>query len=158
MAETHDEMKKAAAIEDGDEVLRQVGSIIELGGSLSPEEDRRILRKIDLWYVGSWIHRFSFVADRGTASLLPVLFMSYLFQFLDKSAMGYTSILGLRTDLHLVGQDYAWASSIFYFGYLTFSFAAGSLMIKLPVGKFLAGSVYVVYALFEIIFNTISSN
>ena len=55
--------------------------------------------------------------------------------------MGYTSILGLRTDLHLVGQDYAWASSIFYFGYLAFSYPAALIMNRFPVGKFLARSV-----------------
>ncbi len=67
--------------------------------------------------------------------------VTYLFQFLDKSAMGYTSILGLRTDLHLVGQEYAWASSIFYFGYLAFSYPASLIMVRYPVGKFLAISV-----------------
>lgn len=57
--------------------------------------------------------------------------------------MGYTSILGLRTDLNLVGQQYSWASSIFYFGYLAASYPASLLMIRLPVGKFLATVVYV---------------
>lgn len=70
--------------------------------------------------------------------------LSYLFQFLDKSAMGYTSILGLRTDLHMHGQDYSWASSIFYFGYLAFSFPASVLLVKFRVGKVLATSVYAI--------------
>ncbi len=60
--------------------------------------------------------------------------------------MSYTAILGLRTDLHLVGQDYSWASSVFYFGYLAFSYPASIIMIRFPVGKFLSTSVYVLHS------------
>ncbi|KAF7555668.1 hypothetical protein G7Z17_g1960 [Cylindrodendrum hubeiense] len=83
---------------------------------LSPEDDRRLLRKIDL-------------------RLVPILLFSYLFQTLDKSALSYSSIMGLTTDLNLVGQQYSWASSIYYFGYLAFSYPASILLVKFPVGK-----------------------
>ncbi|KAG8405861.1 hypothetical protein J3459_020912 [Metarhizium acridum] len=66
--------------------------------TLTPEEDKRILGKIDRW-------------------LLPVMAFSYLFQFLDKSALGFTAIMGLRTDLRLTGEGYSWSSGIYYFGY-----------------------------------------
>ena len=61
-----------------------------------------------------------------------------MMQYLDKSAMGYTAILGLRTDLHLVGQDYSWASSMFYFGYLAGSAPAAMLIVRFPIGKFMS--------------------
>ncbi|EGX91303.1 Major facilitator superfamily transporter [Cordyceps militaris CM01] len=83
---------------------------------LSPEEDRRILRKLDL-------------------CLLPVMAMSYFFQYLDKSALGSTAIMGLREDLHLSGSEYSWSSGIYYFGYLLASYPAGILMIRWRVGK-----------------------
>lgn len=57
--------------------------------------------------------------------------------------MGYTAILGLRTDLHLVGQDYSWASSLFYFGYLTASGLVAILLVRLPVGRFMSIAMYV---------------
>ncbi|KAL2828775.1 major facilitator superfamily domain-containing protein [Aspergillus cavernicola] len=94
----------------------------QLTTPLSPEEDRRILRKVDL-------------------CLIPVLFLSYLFQYLDKQAMGYSAILGLRTDLHLVGQDYSWATSLFYFGYLASSGVVALLLIRLPIGRFMAAAM-----------------
>lgn len=55
--------------------------------------------------------------------------------------MAYSAILGLRTDLHLVGQDYSWASSIFYFGYLIASGIVAVLIVRLPVGRFMSGSM-----------------
>jgi len=73
-------------------------------------------------------------------SVLPVLLVTYLLQYLDKSAMGFSAILGLRTDLHLVGQDYSWATSCFYFGYLAGAVIAAQLLVRLPVGKVLAST------------------
>ena len=66
-----------------------------------------------------------------------------MFQYLDKSAMGFTAILGLRKDLHLVGQQYSWASSIFNFGYLVASGPVALIMVRFPVGKFMAVAMYV---------------
>ncbi|OAQ60043.1 major facilitator superfamily transporter [Pochonia chlamydosporia 170] len=92
--------------------------------TLSPEEDKRLLRKIDRW-------------------LLPVMAFSYLFQFLDKSALGFTAIMGIRTDLHLTGKEYSWSSGIYYFGYLVASYPAAMLMVRWKVGKVITMSVLV---------------
>lgn len=67
--------------------------------------------------------------------------MTYLFQFLDKAALGYTAILGLNTDLSLTGQDFSWASAIYYIGYLVASYPAGWLIVRYPVAKVITGSV-----------------
>lgn len=77
-------------------------------------------------------------------SLLPIMSLSYLFQFLDKSALGYTAIMGLRTDLSMTGSQYSWSSGIYYFGYLVASYPVAWLLVRLPVGKTIAASVYVV--------------
>lgn len=68
--------------------------------------------------------------------------VSYMFQFLDKSAMSFTSILGLQEDLGMIGEDYSWASSIYYFGYLAASYLAAVLLVRLAVGKLISASVY----------------
>ncbi|KAM3555476.1 hypothetical protein ARSEF4850_005984 [Beauveria asiatica] len=91
---------------------------------LSPDEDRRILRKLDL-------------------CLLPIMATSYFFQYLDKSALGSTAILGLRHDLGLSGPDYSWSSSIYYFGYMVASYPAGVVMIRWRVGKAITASILV---------------
>lgn len=67
--------------------------------------------------------------------------ISYMFQFLDKSALAYTSILGLREALDLQGSQFSWSNSIYYFGYLAASYPCGLLMVRYPVGKIIALSV-----------------
>ncbi|KAJ5764585.1 MFS allantoate transporter [Penicillium manginii] len=101
------------------------GDIETIDGSyepLSPEEDKRILRKLDM-------------------CLLPVMALSYLFQYLDKSALASTAIMGLREDLNLTGEEYSWSSGIYYFGYLVASYPAGVLMVRWRVGKFITASI-----------------
>ncbi|KAF7546843.1 hypothetical protein G7Z17_g8145 [Cylindrodendrum hubeiense] len=105
---------------------------------LSAEDDKRILRRID-------------------TCLLPIMAISYMFQFLDKSALSYTAIMGLRTDLDLDGSGYSWASSIYYFGYLIASYLAGILMVRFPIGKTIAASIIiwgVILMLTAVAFNT----
>lgn len=68
------------------------------------------------------------------------MMISYMFQFLDKASLSFTAIMGLREDLHLVGTDYNWAGSIYYFGYLISSYPVGALMIRLPLGKTISAS------------------
>ncbi|KAF2098472.1 MFS general substrate transporter [Rhizodiscina lignyota] len=79
-------------------------------------EAKRVLRKVD-WRI------------------LPMLFMTYFLQFLDKSGINYASVYGLQKGTHLHGQDYSWLGSIFYFGYLAAQFPAGYLMQRLPMAK-----------------------
>lgn len=55
--------------------------------------------------------------------------------------MSNAAILGLREDLHLSGQEYSWASSLFNFGYLAASGPIAVLIVRFPVGKFMALSV-----------------
>ncbi|KAH7085819.1 putative MFS allantoate transporter [Paraphoma chrysanthemicola] len=106
------------------QTLNQNGDVIVVSEPLSAQEDRRLVRKIDRY-------------------LLPVMAVSYLFQFLDKAALGYTAIMGLRTDLAMSGSQYSWASGIYYFGYLAASYPAGMLMVRFPVGKTIAASILV---------------
>ncbi|OBT67457.1 hypothetical protein VE03_03041 [Pseudogymnoascus sp. 23342-1-I1] len=119
------EMTLQMETDKSDAALRILeGQTIPLTEDLTPEEDRRILRRIDI-------------------CILPALFVTFLLQYVDKSAMGYTAILGLRTDLHLVGQDYSWASSLFYFGYLTASGLVAILLVRLPVGRFMSIAIVI---------------
>lgn len=74
---------------------------------------------------------------------MPILAVSYMFQYLDKSALSLTAILGLREDLGVSGSQYSWANSVYYFGYLIASYPAAALMVRLPTGKTIAASMYV---------------
>ncbi|KXG47528.1 Major facilitator superfamily domain, general substrate transporter [Penicillium griseofulvum] len=83
------------------------------------QEAKNVLRKIDI-------------------RLIPLLFLIYMLQYLDKNSINFASVYGLKQGMHLKGQEYSWLSSIFYFGYLIAQWPAGLAMQKLPVGKFLA--------------------
>ncbi len=74
--------------------------------------------------------------------LLPLMFFTYVFAAIDKIALSEASIFGIRKSLELKGQDYSWASSIFYFGYLTFQYPSSRLMQKLPLGRYFGTMVF----------------
>ncbi|KAM3566996.1 hypothetical protein ARSEF4850_000030 [Beauveria asiatica] len=65
----------------------------------------------------------------------------YMFQFLDKSALSLTAILGIRQDLGISGSAYSWANSVYYLSYLIASYPAAALMVRLPTGKTIAASI-----------------
>ncbi|EAU32662.1 conserved hypothetical protein [Aspergillus terreus NIH2624] len=92
--------------------------------AVTPVGERRLIRKID-------IH------------LMPLLTISYAFQLLDKTSLSYAAMLGIKTDLHLVGQQYSWTSSIFYIGYLVASYPVSIGFVKFPLAKFLSLLMYV---------------
>ncbi|RDA89253.1 hypothetical protein CP532_0549 [Ophiocordyceps camponoti-leonardi (nom. inval.)] len=64
--------------------------------------------------------------------------VTYMFHFLDKSVLGFTAILGLREDLHLTGQDFSWASGVYYVGYFLSAYPVGIVMVRWKVGKTVA--------------------
>ncbi|KAH6975159.1 major facilitator superfamily domain-containing protein [Ilyonectria sp. MPI-CAGE-AT-0026] len=85
-------------------------------------------------------HRGRQVLKRIDRCLMPLLLVSYMLQFLDKQSLNFASIMGIIDDLDLVGSRYSWCSSVFYFGYLAFSYPASFLMVRFPLGKYLAGT------------------
>ncbi|OAQ77997.1 MFS transporter, ACS family, allantoate permease [Purpureocillium lilacinum] len=84
---------------------------------------RRALWKIDLW-------------------VLPLLALTTMLQFLDKSTLSYAAIFGIIEDTGLEGTDYSWLASIFYFGYLLMQPIAAHILQKLQPAKCLAASVF----------------
>ncbi|KAF4629285.1 hypothetical protein G7Y89_g8861 [Cudoniella acicularis] len=58
--------------------------------------------------------------------ILPVMFLLYLFSYLDRSNVGNAKIAGMSKDLKLSanGNDYAWLLTIFYIAYIVFEWCA----------------------------------
>jgi hypothetical protein len=52
-------------------------------------------------------------------TIAPLLATVYFLQYLDKTTLSYTAVMGIRTDTHLVGQDYSDLSMLFYIGKLS---------------------------------------
>ncbi|KAK5807488.1 hypothetical protein VI817_001746 [Penicillium citrinum] len=90
----------------------------------TPEEERRVLRKLDFY-------------------LIPLMGIAYFLQFLDKLALSQATLFNLREDLNLRGSNYSWTSAVFYFGYFFWSWPSSYVIVRLPIGKYLACSVFI---------------
>ncbi|SAL99528.1 hypothetical protein [Absidia glauca] len=60
--------------------------------------------------------------------ILPILCLLYLLSYLDRSNIGNAKLGGLEESLGLTPQEYQWALSIFYFGYVIFDLPSNIVM------------------------------
>ncbi|KAG5742947.1 hypothetical protein H9Q70_014337 [Fusarium xylarioides] len=90
--------------------------------SISNVEEQPLVRRIDL-------------------HLMPILIAIYILQYLDKSSLNTASLLGIIQDTKLVGQEFPWLNSAFYFGYLGATYPISVLLVKFPIAKVLAASI-----------------
>ncbi|KAL2845740.1 major facilitator superfamily domain-containing protein [Aspergillus pseudoustus] len=77
--------------------------------------------------------------------IMPMLYLTYCIQFLDKLSLNYASAYTLIPDLGLEGQRYSWVAAIFNFGYLAFAIPSNLLIQQLPLGKYM-GTVLLIWA------------
>ncbi|WWC58767.1 uncharacterized protein I303_101311 [Kwoniella dejecticola CBS 10117] len=89
---------------------------------VSEEDNKRVLRKID-------------------CVVLPLASLVYFCQYLDKRGLSFAAIFGLQKDLNLKGQDYSWASSIFYFGTLASQFLSIKILHMFSVRAYVGVTV-----------------
>lgn len=90
---------------------------------ITARESRRVLWKIDL-------------------IILPLVTLSVIISAVDKVIISNAAIFGMRDDTHLVGNQYSWVASIFYFGYLISEWPANMLIQKLPLRSFYGATVF----------------
>jgi len=109
----HDTEAVAMDIQDGDFKKREMKDLdpaLQFTNAeeieYTPEEGKSVLSKID-------------------RVMMPMLCWVYLIQFADKTSLNYASLMGIREDTHLdpKSQQYSWASSIFYAGYIFWEYA-----------------------------------
>jgi MFS family permease len=130
-AATGGDIEVANTVNDGTSSIHKVSIKDETGalaiqalsqGEVDPEASKRVLRKIDMY-------------------ILPFLCCTYALQFIDKTSLGYSSVYGIIPDNHLVGQNYSWVSSIFYFGYMFAEYPGVAVLQRFPVAKFLGANI-----------------
>ncbi|ODV88114.1 hypothetical protein CANARDRAFT_26270 [[Candida] arabinofermentans NRRL YB-2248] len=107
--------------QDDTEIRDKAYAILKghLGEAITPEENRRVVRKLD------W--RF-----------LPLLTLVYGINYVDKAALSWAVMYNLKKDIGIDGAQYSWVSSIFYFGYLGAEYPANLLVHKFPVSKIIS--------------------
>ncbi|KAK4102533.1 allantoate permease [Parathielavia hyrcaniae] len=74
--------------------------------------------------------------------IMPILLVIYCLQSLDKNTLSYAAVFGLITDTGLQGDQYSWLGSVVYVAQLVFQPLVAYILVKFPVGKFLAFMVF----------------
>ncbi|KAF5356616.1 hypothetical protein D9758_008204 [Tetrapyrgos nigripes] len=88
----------------------------EEGLEWSQEEERSILRRIDIW-------------------ILPVFCMTQGLAYLDKTALNYGNLFGMKADMHVNGSQFSWFASAFYLGYLVATEPAAWVLQRFHTGR-----------------------
>ncbi|KAF2767040.1 MFS transporter [Teratosphaeria nubilosa] len=100
-----------ATLQDADEALAflenhpRAAEIATEGQAILQDDKlrRRLIRKIDF-------------------AIAPLLASVYFLQYLDKTTLSYTAVMGMRADTHLHGQQYSDLGMLFYIGFLATEF------------------------------------
>ncbi|KAF2147307.1 uncharacterized protein K452DRAFT_5121 [Aplosporella prunicola CBS 121167] len=120
LAHSHDADAALAAITAAQ--ADNPNAAVSAGAELDAPTQRRLLRRID-------------------ARLMPLLCVVYGLNYLDKTTLSYASIMGIKADLDLSGDEYSWLGSVFYFGYLVWEYPTNRLLQRLPLGKYSAFNI-----------------
>lgn len=109
------------------ELTAQSGKAVDLlhiaeGQVIDPEESPALLRKIDL-------------------RLLPLLYITYALQSVDRTTLNYAAVFGVQDDLGLSGTQFSWAGALMYLGYLVWEFPMNVLLQKLPINYVMSTTV-----------------
>ncbi|TFB00920.1 hypothetical protein CCMA1212_007314 [Trichoderma ghanense] len=91
--------------------------------AIDQADEKRLVRKLDM-------------------RILPLLGICYFFYYVDKTTLSYAAIFGIKDDLKLVGDDYSWLSSSFYFGWLIWAIPSNLLMQRSPPAYYLAFNIF----------------
>lgn len=70
--------------------------------------------------------------------ILPCMIVTYFLQALDKGTLSFASIMGIREDAGLVGQQYSWLTTCTYLAVLFWEWPTNWIIQKLPIAKYLA--------------------
>ena len=100
--------------EPDEEVLQHLDATV----TISEEENRRLLRKID-------------------KRVLSVMVITYFAQSLDKGTISFAAIMGIQKDLNLKGQEYSWLTTCLYLAILVAEFPQNRLVQLLPINRWL---------------------
>ncbi|KAJ5690418.1 hypothetical protein N7462_004810 [Penicillium macrosclerotiorum] len=107
-----------------DEDHQSNGEIIGILEGYTPEEEKAVVRKIDM-------------------VILPFMCFVFFLQYLDKQSLSYAAVFNLTDDLNMSSSQYSWSSSIFYVGQLVSEYPFIYLMSRLPLTKFVGATVII---------------
>ncbi|KAF9234655.1 MFS general substrate transporter [Melanogaster broomeanus] len=97
-----------------------VDDVADAPPMLTPEQEKRLWRKVDL-------------------RLMPILSLMYLLSFMDRGNIGNAKLEGLTTELHLTGNKYNIALTMFFIPYCLFECPANLVLKVVRPSRWLPG-------------------
>ncbi|KAJ7453763.1 MFS general substrate transporter [Mycena latifolia] len=85
---------------------------------------------------------FDRVLRKQDRILMPLMWIMYGIQLVDKTGLATQATFGIIADTHMKGNEYAWLSTIFYIAYLAGEFPGNWIMQRFSVGKTLGVSMF----------------
>ncbi|KXN82977.1 hypothetical protein AN958_01982 [Leucoagaricus sp. SymC.cos] len=85
---------------------------------VTAKEDTRVLRKIDRY-------------------IMPIMFVIYFLQYMDKQALSFSSVFGIIGDAHLVGNQYSILGSMVYIAQLLLQPLSAYFLVKLRLSLYI---------------------
>ncbi|KAH8666921.1 allantoate permease [Xylariales sp. PMI_506] len=73
--------------------------------------------------------------------IIPLMFLCYVMQFLDKTCINYGAVMGLTTELKLVGNQFSNIATFMFIAVCCFEIPNTYLLQKVPSAKWLALNV-----------------
>lgn len=109
---------------DEDEAMKAFAEAEGVSLEIDDATNKRLLQKIDwnLIPVSYNASEYQTPSDNMT-DRRQIMCLVYGLNYLDKTTISYANVMGLQEDLGLVGDQYSWLGSMFYFGYLAWEYA-----------------------------------
>ncbi|KAL4810819.1 major facilitator superfamily domain-containing protein [Aspergillus unguis] len=73
--------------------------------------------------------------------VLVVMMVTYMIQTLDKGALSFASVMGIREDTNLAGNEYQWLTTVVYLAILFIEFPENWIIQRVPTAKWLSLNV-----------------
>jgi predicted outer membrane lipoprotein len=73
--------------------------------------------------------------------VLVIMIATYFLQAIDKGTLSFASIMGIRKDTGLVGQDYSWLTTCIYIAVLIVEYPQNWIITRVPIAKYLSFSI-----------------
>ncbi|RAK76562.1 putative 2-ketogluconate transporter [Aspergillus fijiensis CBS 313.89] len=73
--------------------------------------------------------------------VLVVMILTYFLQALDKGTMSFASIMGIRTDTGMKGQEYSWLTTCIYIAVLIVEYPTNWIIQRVRIAKYLGVNI-----------------
>ncbi|KAG6827140.1 hypothetical protein H0H92_013058 [Tricholoma furcatifolium] len=119
-----DDKTSSYHIEVSSRVVDTAAELSSGNSEIDPQEALRVRKKID-------------------RHILPLMCILYWIQYMDKTTLGSSAILGISESTHLSTAQYNWLGTVFYLSYLAFEFPQNLALQRFPVGKWMSANITV---------------